>query len=301
MSSLRLLFLPVMALCLMPYRSATAAIDGSSCHKRAVVLQLRDARALVTPMIDGHKTPMILDTGASETVLFRDAPDRLGLPPSPNLAAAQTTSYGQPLSIHFVHAQAVEFAGTVSRRVDLAVLPTMQGDGILSGFFADPRLQEAAFDLAKGKLYLACPPYIAPRWARRGPVTTVPLEKVSRVFGAGSVRGVAMRVLFDTGSPTSSMTLVAARRAGIAVDGASDSTASGLAPGSALRAWSANVDAVRLGDGDAADMPMQIVDKPHANADIIIGFDFFARHRVWMDRSQHVLRFTGLTKSGKEH
>jgi predicted aspartyl protease len=291
-----MILLPILAmgLGLPPHHAARAALRDPSCHRQTVALQLRDGRALVTVAINGHDTRMILDTGASETVLFRDAPQRLGLPPSPHLAAAQTTSYGQPLAIHFVHAETVAFAGTLSRAVDLATLPTTQGDGTISGFFADPRLQQAEFDLARSALHLACPPYAAPRWAGRGDVTTVPLETVSRVFGAGSVKGATMRVLFDTGSPGSSMTLAAARRAGISIDGPADTATAGLAPGSALRAWTARVDALRLGDGAAMAMPLLIVDKPHANADIIIGLDFFLRHRVWIDRGSHVLRFTAL-------
>lgn len=101
-----------------------------------------------------------------------------------------------------------------------------------------------------------------------------------------------MRVLFDTGSTTSSLTLAAARRAGIRIDRPSDSSAAGLAPGSTLRAWTARVDAIRLGDGDEVNMPLLIVDKPHANADMIMGLDFFVRHRVWIDHNRHVLLFT---------
>ncbi len=281
-----------MGLSLLPCQRAQA--ETASCHSRTIALEVKDGRALVHLAINGQDTNMILDTGASQTVLFGDAPVRLGLPLLPNLTA-QTTSYGQPLTIHFAHAETVAFAGTLARSVDLAALPTTQGDGAVSGFFADPRLQQASFDLAEGTLHLACPPYAAPGWTRQRGVTTVPLETVSRVFGSGAVKGTAMRVLFDTGSPTSSMTLAAAQRAGISVSGAADSTAAGLAPGSALRAWTARVDGLRLGDGEAVAMPLQIVDKPHANADIIIGLDFFLQHRVWIDRSRHMLRFAGLS------
>lgn len=281
----------VTTLGLLPCFPATAALHSPSCHKRTVALQVGDGRALVTLAINGHETRMILDTGAGETVLFHDAPDRLGLQPAPNLATTQTTSYGQPLSIHYMHAQTVDFAGMTSQSIDLATLPTTQWDNTISGFFADHRLHEAEFDLASGALHLACLPYAAPRWTRRGHVTTVPLENVSRIFGAGSINGAAMRVLFDTGSPTSSITLAAARQAGIGPDRPSDSTAAGLAPGSTLRAWTATVEAVRLGNGDETTMPMLIVDKPHANADVIIGLDFFVRHRVWIDRSRHALLF----------
>lgn len=291
MTSLPLLRILATALTLQQWYPAKAI--AASCHKRTVDLRMENDRALVKVGIDGHPVIMILDTGASETVLLREAPDRLGLPPSPNLQAEETFSYGQPLSIHFVRAKTVEFASTVSSAVDLAVLPTTQGNGSASGFFSDPRLQEAEFDLAGGALHLSCPPYPTPHWARQGHATTVRLENVSRVFGSGSVGGAAMRVLFDTGSPISSMTLAAAQRAGISVTGPSDGTASGLAPGSTLRAWTAKVIQVRLGDGDEIEMPILIVDKPHANADMIIGYDFFARHRVWIDRSRHILRYAG--------
>ncbi|WP_206244892.1 aspartyl protease family protein [Novosphingobium terrae] len=284
----------VLSLGLLPCCPATAGAHGLSCHRRTVAVQRLGSRALVPLAINGRKMQMILDTGASETVLFHDTPDHLGLPPSPGLAAAQTTSYGQPLSIHFVRAETVAFAGITSHALDLAVLPRDQGSAIPAGFFADPRLQEGDYDLANRSLRLTCAPFPPPRWTRQGKVTKVPLETVSRVFGTGSVKGVTMRVLFDTGSPTSSMTLAAARRAGLPVDGPADSVAAGLAPDSALRAWSVSVDALRLGDSDDIELPLLIVDKPHANADMIMGLDFFTHHRVWIDRSRHVLLFAPL-------
>ncbi len=259
-----------------------------------VAVQVRGDRPLVEVTLDGRVAHMVLDTGASETTLMRDAPARLGLDLDDARPAEQSLSYGQPFTLRFARVHQVAFAGRTVTVDDVAVDADGGAEPGVDGFFTDDRLAQADIDLAHGRLFLDVQD--APAWTHQPGVATVALEDRRRLFGQAMVNGQVVRVLFDTGSPGSSMTLAAAKRAGVAVAGPPDDGVYGLGA-TRLRAWNARVADIRLGAARGRDVPMLVVDKPNASADMIAGFDFFRRHRVWIDRRHNRLVFTPIDDS----
>ena len=256
------------------------ALAAAQCRPVHVDLHVRDQRALVDVAIDGRPARLVLDTGASQILLMNDAPDRIGLPPADDHPPEQRMSYGRPFQVRFVHARHVALAGLVRDITDLPVAGT-DGETGVDGFFTDTRLQEADINFGDARIDLYCDG--APAWTSGRDVIRLPLEDRPRPFGPAIVNGVALRVLFDTGSPVSSMTLDAARRSGVPVAAAPDDHAQGIGEG-ALRAWTTRIPLISLGGHSFHDVPIQVVDKPNASADMIAGFDFFLCHRVWIDR-----------------
>ena len=254
---------------------------SAGCPPARVNIRVAHQRAMLDVAIDGKPAHMVLDTGASQILLMGDAADRLGLPPADDHPPERRMSYGQAFQVRFVHARHVGFAGLTQDVADLPVAAGVVETGV-DGFFTDDRLQEADIDVAEGFVDLGCDS--APAWTHEAGAVSLPLEDKPRPFGQAMINGRVVRVLFDTGSPVSSMTLAAARRSGVPVAGAPDGNASGVGTDMPLRAWTSHIAAISLGDRVARDVSIQVVDKPNASADVIAGFDFFLRHRVWIDR-----------------
>lgn len=266
--------------------ASRAAADCSQTH---VPVRIHGDRAMVEVAIDEHEAHMVLDTGASESLLMSDAPARLGLAMDGGHPAEQRMSYGKAFDVRFARVRRIGFAGAVTEVDDLAVAAGSE-EGV-DGFFTDGRLLRADFDLAHGRVDLVCDGAPPPDWTRRPGVSVVTLETASRLFGTAFINDRPVRVLFDTGAPGSSMTLAAANRTGVTVSGAPATNASGIGMTQPLRAWRANLARLRIGEDLTTDVPLTVIDKPNASADMIAGFDFFLRHRVWVDLAHNRLVF----------
>jgi predicted aspartyl protease len=274
---------------IIAFSLAVPVAAWADCSPVTVAVAVGDARPVIEVMIDGHAAHMVLDTGASQIMLMPDAPDRLGLLLAGNHPPEQRMSYGRPFPVRFVRARRIVFAGATTTIDDLAVIDGGGREAGIDGFFTDARLQQADIDLAHGRIDLYCDG--APAWTQDPDAVSVPLEDRPRLFGPALVNGRPMRVLFDTGSPVSSMTLAAARTAGVPVGDTPGEGARGLGMDAPLRAWTAHLRELDLGGRVSRDVTIQVVDKPNASADMIAGFDFFRRHRVWIDKKNHRLVF----------
>ena len=268
-----------LALVITIINQAAPSAASAACQPVHLDVRLHDRRAMLDIAIDDRPAHMVLDTGASQILLMADTPDRLGLVAAADHPPEQRRSYGQVFQVHFVRARHIAFAGLSREVTDLAVAGSIEAG--IDGLFTDDRLQQADFDLAQGRVDLVCDG--TPEWARAANVVSLPLEDGSRPFSQAVINGQVLRVLFDTGSPVSSMTLQAAKRSGVPVGKAPDEDAAGLG-GSPLHAWAGRIAEMRLGGQVVHDVPIQVVDKPNASADMIAGFDVFLRHRIWIDR-----------------
>ena len=269
--------------------AGAASLAAAACPQTRVPVHVHGNRAMVKVTIDGRDAHMVLDTGASESLLLSDAPARLGLAMDEGHPAEQRMSYGKAFDVRFAHSRRIGFAGAVTEVDDLAAAAGSE-EGV-DGFFTDGRLLRADFDFAHRRVDLSCDGAAPPDWTRRHGVSVVTLEHASRLFGTAFINDRPVRVLFDTGAPGSSMTLAAASRTGVTVAGAPDTNASGIGMTQPLRAWTANLAQLRIGEDLTTDVPLTVIDKPNASADMIAGFDFFLRHRVWVDLPHHRLVF----------
>jgi len=281
---MRPLYPAIIAFCL-----AAPVTARADCRPVTVDVQVRDARPVIEVTVDGHVAHMVLDTGASQILLMPDAPARLGLPPADGHPPEQRLSYGRPFTVRFVRARRLAFAGATTALDDLPAIAGGPGEAGIDGFFTDDRLQQADIDLAHGRIDLYCDG--APAWIHDPEAVSVPLEDKRRLFGPATVNGRPVRVLFDTGSPVSSMTLAAAARSAVTVGDSPGEGARGVGSDTLLRAWTAHLGELDLGGRVSRDVAIEVVDKPNASADMIAGFDFFWRHRVWIDKKGRRLVF----------
>jgi tetratricopeptide (TPR) repeat protein len=108
------------------------------------------------------------------------------------------------------------------------------------------------------------------------------------------VNGNKVRVLFDTGSSASMLTLDAARRAGVTPD------SPGVTQGGAwsgigrrtVRTWIAPFASFKIGDEEIRNTHLRIGEQELVGTDMLIGADFFLSHHILVASSQRKLYFT---------
>jgi tetratricopeptide (TPR) repeat protein len=126
----------------------------------------------------------------------------------------------------------------------------------------------------------------------------IPLEGIDGTFketiGAALVNGKRVRVGFDTGSPTSAISLEAARRVGVATDGPRV-TPKGVARAGIgqrwVETWIAPVASIKIGDEEVRNTKLQ-VQTSLPEVDMLLGADFFLSHQVYVANSQHRIYVT---------
>jgi tetratricopeptide (TPR) repeat protein len=108
------------------------------------------------------------------------------------------------------------------------------------------------------------------------------------------LNGQKLKVMFDTGSSRSLLTLSAARRAGINPD-SPGVVPSGYASGigrSTVKTWIARFASFKIGDEEIHNARLRFADTDALNTDMLIGADFFLSHRIYVASSQKKLYFT---------
>lgn len=280
-----------------------AAEAGCDMHKLAEIpVALKGRRAVVSAMVNGVEGQFIFDSGASQTFFQHQALEKFSLKAGPQADSGQYTSGGVSIDTVPAKVKSFEFAGVHYSDGTLMVL---SDNGKYDGWIGQSHLRNAdvEYDLAAGAIRLYAPSgcsksaYTA--WAGQAPVYAVDLEETSdrqpRTFGLVKVNGVFMRALFDTGMPDTNLQANAARRAYVTPNSPGSTAADpsyGLNASVPLKSWSGLFETVDIGGEIARNQRFTFIDKPNANADIIIGFDFFASHHIYVSRADHKLYFT---------
>jgi len=121
-------------------------------------------------------------------------------------------------------------------------------------------------------------------------------ERNPHTISNAQVNGVAVTVSFDTGSPSSALSLKAAQRIGLKVDGPG-ARYTGLIRGAgpeAVKTWIVPVESFKIGKEEIRNTQLRVIDQagPGLTPEMTIGADFFMSHRVFVANSQHQLYFT---------
>lgn len=288
------LFARNLGLALLLLLSAPPSRAGAACpgpQRGALALRLLHGVPLVTATIDGTATPLILDTGAAETVLTAAAAARLGLQGhyeyprrlrgvSGGLATGEARlkslalgGVGLPDFIVLVGALALP---------DAAGAPPA---GLLGGDFLSRF--DLALDLAQQRLDLypaGCAP-ARPPWP--GGYTAIAANRSidDRLFFPVLLDGHKLFAFIDTGAQISAIDREAARRLGL--------SRAALAgdPAAAMRGVSVQPVQVRahrfaqlrIGEATVRDPVLAVADLNLPDADIVLGVDFLRGRRVWFD------------------
>jgi clan AA aspartic protease (TIGR02281 family) len=170
-------------------------------------------------------------------------------------------------------------------------------DGILGRNMLS--MVDTEYDLAHGAVMLSfpkgeCSDEHYAHWAGDAPVIVAPLLMRQRSSNGAlrivvKVNGVNLVALLDTGAPFSSLSLRAARRAGIEQGQMKPSGFAGGAGAGRVRAWTAPVDRIEIASQRLNDNRLTITENDSPDHDMLLGLDYFLAHRIYISQQERKL------------
>lgn len=272
-------------------------------------------RAMVDAKFGPHDARFIVDSGAFYSTVSRASAAEFGLSTVPAPGWFRVRGINGDASVEITNTKDFVLAGIPLPKVSFIVGGSDTGTaGLLGQNILG--LADIEYDLPHGAVRLmktdGCANAALAYWANGRPFSAIKLEYGDRgpwkphTTGTVTVNGIKMRATFDSGAQTSVMTLAAAKRAGITPTSPGVvpvGTGSGLGS-KQLATWLAPFDSIDLG-GEIVPHPKFRISDIGIDTDMLIGFDFFLTHRIFVSNATHMLYLTyeggrvfGLTPSG---
>jgi tetratricopeptide (TPR) repeat protein/predicted aspartyl protease len=292
----------VLAAILSLWAAAGAARDAG-CHLSKLTdipVTLRRMEALVTLKLNGTEEIFVLDSGAFYSSISAQTAAELKLP----LGAwvNDIKGVGGTFSAGLAKVRDLTIYGvTIHNREFIAGGTEIGVAGLLGQDFLH-NLGDVEYDFANGVVRLwrtkGCDHGDLAYWVKDNqPYNIMHIDEVSlwepHTRGDAYVNGARIHVLFDSGAGTSVLSLRAAERAGVkpgapGVQSAGYST--GLGQGMS-ETWIAPFASFKVGDEEIQNTHLRI-GNVGIDTDMLLGFDFFLSHRIFVATSQSKLYFT---------
>jgi tetratricopeptide (TPR) repeat protein len=285
----------------------TAAVAKCTLvHLPDIPVTMSGLRPMVHAQINGRDALLIADSGAFFSMIAPAAVKEYGLVLNPSIRGLRVGGVGGSEQAEVVRAKTFNILGTQFTDVEFIAAGSVYGNavGILGQNFLHN--WDVEYDLANGVIRL-----VRPKDCGRDTPLAYWAAAANKVYSAMDIqfaspqtpftRGVAeldgnrIQVMFDTGAPTSLMTLAAAKRAGITPQ------SEGVTPGGPVwgfghrvsQSWIARFRSFKIGDNEEIqNAQLRFGDIELNSADMLVGDDFFLSHRVYVASSQHKLYFT---------
>ena len=273
-------------------------------------VKLERNRALIDGSINGHPVGVLIDTGASKTVMTRSTAERLGI----DRVDARISFYGVGGRTRAELAEIEEFrlGGAVQKKWPVLVIGERpMGDvAVILGedFFENLDLE---LDLGNKVVRLFqpedCDKAALAYWAPDTP--PLKIGSVRKLAVDVEVNGVTLLALIDTGATRSTLDLGAAKRAGI-TPASAGATSGGCIVGIGRRpvdAFIAPMDRFAIGDERIRDARIAMADmsghlmreeigsrisRPFDTPEMVLGVDFLLAHRVFISHAQRAVYLT---------
>ena len=260
-------------------------------------------RPTVPAELDGHKTRLLVDTGAYFDALSPAEAGEFKLPLSPAprylfVSGGFGNLYPKITAVNNLRVGPISFPGSAK----FLVVANDLGDGI-SGALGENlyRVLDVEFDFANGVMRLFsvtnCGQRSLAYWTKATGQSVSVLDLEARnpswpqLLGTVQVNGHTVNAIFDTGAKTSVLSLAAAKIVGVA-PGAAGVTAADASG----ELWRAPIDEIAIGDNEKIEHTHILVNDVNfafgPGVWMFIGADFFLSHRVYLATSQSKLYFT---------
>jgi tetratricopeptide (TPR) repeat protein/predicted aspartyl protease len=262
---------------------------------------------LIPVKFTGQDATLAVDSGAFFSMITAGTAAEFGLKVGPAPFGLRVTGVGgSQAEVAVTTVDQLTIAGQSLRHIQFLVGGSEPEAGSV-GFLGQNILgiADAEYDLANGVIRLmdpvGCGKGSLAYWAKNGEAVGVvdiesKRESGFHTIGSASVNGTKIQVVFDTGAGISMLTLRAAKRAGIKIDGPGVIPAGhGHGIGTKFyETWIAPVQSFSLGGEEVVqNTKLRIGDIPSVlDADMLIGPDFFLSHRIYVSNKQHRLYFT---------
>lgn len=295
--------------------SSAAMAAPAACQMQEVgelPIQFDHGRLLVEARVNGRPARMIVDTGATNTLIFRASAEAMGLPVVP-IPGVKFYGVGGEFGAGSARIADFRVAGLVARNEDVLVSgkqPLGAEQGLLG---ADFLLQaDIEFDLAAGKLRFfrpkGCAGDAVVYWGKAySAARMIGSSAVKLIRVTVQVNGAPVVAEMDTGAPGSVVTPAAAARAGVTpnsegVAEAKETHGLGAQP---VRTYIGVFQSFSFGDETIKNAQLRIADVFAADRevrlgshiptpalespDMLLGADFFRSHRVYVSLGQRTV------------
>ncbi len=288
--------LPLASLSLPP------AWAGCQLQQMEIPVRIVDLRPVATLTLNGTEVPLLVDSGAFFSTLSASTAKQLKLPLLSLPAGLRVEGYTGQIETKLTVVEKVGLLGVQLSRREFLVGGNELGAGIM-GVLGRNILSAAdtEYDLAHGVVRLSFPKGECDKtnfayWAGEAPVVVTPLELYhvrDTVIRLGvRINGTRTLALLDTGTPRTSLTLSAARRAGVEERDLMPSGRTGGAGEGLVKSWRGRVALFELGGEKITENFLKIDDTHHPDFGVLLGLDYFLSHRIYVSRLQRQVYVT---------
>lgn len=297
--------------------SLSTGVASAHCQLQqlaALPVDMQGLRPLVWAQINGQKARFLLDSGNVYNNISRAAAEHYHLPLE---SIANDTAFvmgvGGEESVKITKVDRFGFFGLTLHKIPFLVfdqgssseIAGLIGQNLLRG------ISDVEYDLADGTVRflqpVGCETQALAYWAVKTPYSYVELKSMSalepHLRSEVTINGQRMSVWFDTGASRSTLSLQAAKRAGITPNSPGVTflgLGGGIGPAPA-KMWVAPIESFQIGGEKVAHTHLMVADfQPRDSEgfvsgdlpDLILGDDFFLSHRIYVAYSQKKLYFT---------
>jgi tetratricopeptide (TPR) repeat protein len=260
-------------------------------------------RPTVTAKINGVDAQFLADSGAFYSTISPAGAAQYKLTVTPAAFGAFIQGIGGRTSVSLTDVNTFTLAGIPFPKVQFLVADF--GSGVIGVLGQNVfSIGDVEYDLANGSIKLwhtdNCGHSLLAYWVHSDsdPYSIMEITSATRLqphtIGSAYINGAKIKVLFDTGAPTSLLTLSAAKRAGVTPDSPGvieNGVNYGIGRG-VSKAWIGSFPSFKIGDEEIRNARLRFADIQLSEADMLIGADFFLSHRIYVARHQNRLFFT---------
>jgi len=277
------------------------AADAGDCHyvplAKLDVAMSAQQMPTVSGSVNGQTVPMLVDTGAFQSMLMRPGAERLGLALEPT--GGFSDGAGGVALTYVTHVKDFGVGEAHTGRVQMPVLGTMSFKPDFDAVVGADYLLQADLELALADHFVrflrasGCADTHLAYWdadAIEIPMTGT-LQGSSTPLVEVELNGVKLRAVFDSGTPRTTVSRHAAELAGAKLDGPGVRQGEPIAgvTDKALATWVLDFKTFRIG-GETVNNPQMSVSEARPGAlglaDVVLGADFLRAHHVLMAMSQ---------------
>ena len=318
-SSLQWVLPTLVALCSV---AARAFADAPSCRLSQVAewpVRLERNHLLVEGAINGQKVGVMLDTGASRTMLLRAAAERLGVSRQEAGRRYRAFGFGGETNVEVASIDEFRIGQAVRKGWRIMVVGEHDFGEAVAVILGEDFLDQVdvEFDLARNAVRLfradGCGGVSLAYWASEG-VSVVDFEPIfeaqPRIVLTVQINGKPVRAMLDSGAGASVLDLSEAQRLGVTPE------SPGAVPGGQWRGlgekaeevWIAPLKTFAIGNELISDTSIafgdiwrhatisatgsRIARKGEGEEAMVLGADFLRAHRVLIAHSQQKIYFT---------
>ena len=271
---------------------------GLVCRAELPVHTTQTGSPLIDVWVNDSPVRLLFDTGASTGGLMRGTMNRLGVG-AETAQAGVLTGIGGAVARGTVAVRSVAFGhvrqGPLAMEALTSGISGAEFDGLLGAdtlgrYQVDLDLPHNVVRLYEGKL---CPGPL-PGWASDdGPVPFVPWVHSGHIVVDAKLDGAPVTALLDTGAQGTMVGLAAAHADGVTdADLASELGVrlTGVGPAQ-VPGRTHRFASIAIGPETVVQPETQVAALGFRHPEMVVGFDFFRTHKVWIDYADRVVHF----------